>query len=161
MIQCPFCLSVYPDHTLFCEECGSYLYPNPEQATTPLDDQEAEQANKRGETINAAGATLTLTFQDGGRIELPLSKQVTLGRRDASRAIFPDVDLTREDGIDMGVSRRHARIVRQGDQIFLEDLGSLNGTLLNARRITAETPYPLKDGDQIQLGKLMLTINFK
>lgn len=160
MIQCPFCQSVYPDNTLFCEECGSYLYPNNEQATAPLGEQEAEHA-EQGETTGTAGATLILTIQDGGRIELPLSKQVTLGRLDAGRAIFPDVDLTREDGMDMGVSRRHARILRQEDQIFLEDLGSLNGTLLNAHRIATETPYPLKDGDQIQLGKLILTINFK
>ncbi len=160
MIQCPFCSSVYPDNTLFCEECGSYLCANNEQATAPLGDQEAESA-EQDETIGATGATLILTIQDGGRVELPLSEQVTLGRLDASRAIFPDVDLTREDGMDMGVSRRHARISRQGDQIFLEDLSSLNGTLLNTQRIAAETPYPLKDGDQIQLGKLILTINLK
>ncbi len=160
MIQCPFCSSVYPDNTLFCEECGSYLYPNNDQATAPLDQQEADNA-EQSETVGATGATLILTIQEGGRIELPLSNQVTLGRLDTSRAIFPDVDLTREDGMDMGVSRRHARILRQGNQIFLEDLGSLNGTLLNAQRIAAEMPYPLKDGDQIQLGKLTLTINLK
>lgn len=160
MIECPFCQSTYPDNTLFCEECGSYLYPNNDQATAPLGDQEAEKA-KKGETTGTTVTTLILTIQDGGRIELPLSQQVTLGRLDTSRAIFPDVDLTREDGMDMGVSRRHARISRYGDQIFLEDLGSLNGTLLNAHQIVADTPYPLRDGDQIQLGKLILTVNLR
>jgi len=27
MIKCPFCNSTYPENTLFCEECGSYLSP--------------------------------------------------------------------------------------------------------------------------------------
>ena len=105
--------------------------------------------------------TLTLAFDNGGRVELPLSKEIVLGRLDASRAVFPDIDLTNEQGMEMGVSRRHARIVRRGQQVFLEDLGSLNGTFLNATRLAPELPYPVKDGDQVQLGKLILTIHLK
>jgi pSer/pThr/pTyr-binding forkhead associated (FHA) protein len=40
-------------------------------------------------------------------------------------------------------------------------LNSLNGTFLNANRLVPELPYPVKDGDQIQLGKLILTIYLK
>jgi pSer/pThr/pTyr-binding forkhead associated (FHA) protein len=102
-----------------------------------------------------------LTIEDGGCVELPLSKEVVLGRLDPSRAIFPDVDLTTEDGMDKGVSRRHARISRRQGQVFIEDLNSLNGTFLNATRLVPELPYPLKDCDQLQLGRLLVVVNLK
>lgn len=51
---------------------------------------------------------------------------------------------------DMGVSRTHAQIVRQGDQTLIEDLGSTNGTYVNGIRVSA--PTPLKAGDTLQLG---------
>jgi len=160
MIKCPFCNSVYPENTLFCEECGSYLGPGNGQATDPLTAHPgSETARERdGRT---SFKTLVLSLEDGGQIELPLSKEVVLGRLDASRAIFPDVDLSNEQGSEKGVSRRHARISRRENQVFIEDLNSLNGTFLNATRLVADLPYPVKDGDQLQLGKLVLTIHLK
>ncbi len=160
MIKCPFCNSIYPENTLFCEECGSYLAPSSEQATDPLEEPRDEEESK-----NLAGSgtfkTLVLSIEEGGRIELPLSKEIVIGRLDASHAVFPDVDLTNEQGAEKGVSRRHARISRRDDQVFLEDLNSLNGTFLNATRLVAVLPYPLKGGDQVQLGKLILTVSLK
>ncbi|HEY46150.1 MAG TPA: FHA domain-containing protein [Anaerolineae bacterium] len=49
------------------------------------------------------------------------------------------------------VSRRHACITRKGQQYFLVDLGSSNGTFLNGERLGGE-PRPLKSDDRIQLG---------
>ncbi len=160
MIKCPFCNSVYPENTLFCEECGSYLAPSSGQATDPLDNSaDAEGADSR--TGAGAFKTLVLSIEAGGRIELPLSKEVVIGRLDASQAVFPDVDLTNEQGAEKGVSRRHARISRRDDQVFIEDLNSLNGTFLNATRLVPELTYPLKSGDQVQLGKLILAVDLK
>ncbi|MEJ2732720.1 MAG: FHA domain-containing protein [Anaerolineae bacterium] len=160
MIKCPFCNSVYPENTLFCEECGSYLAPSSEQATDPLDEPSEDEESK-GQAGSGVFKTLMLSIDEGGRIELPLSKEVVIGRLDASHAVFPDVDLTSEQGAEKGVSRRHARISRRDDQVFLEDLNSLNGTFLNATRLVPELPYPLKGGDQVQLGKLILTVDMK
>ena len=53
------------------------------------------------------------------------------------------------------VSRRHARIVVDGDSVRLEDLGSKNGTRLRGRRL--EEPAALSDGDEIRLGSVSLT----
>ncbi len=160
MIKCPFCNTVYHENTLFCEECGSYLAPSSDQATDPLDGpSDAEAANHRA--ASGAFTTLVLSIEEGGRIELPLSKEVVVGRLDASHAVFPDVDLTNEQGAEKGVSRRHARILRRDEQVFLEDLNSLNGTFLNATRLVPELPYPLKSGDLVQLGKLILTVDLK
>ena len=51
--------------------------------------------------------------------------------------------------VDGNASRRHAEVVRQGDDYVVVDLGSTNGTDLNGRRITRET---LSDGDRITIG---------
>jgi DNA-binding winged helix-turn-helix (wHTH) protein len=51
------------------------------------------------------------------------------------------------------VSRRHARIVIAGESARLEDLGSKNGTYLNAARV--EAPSPLRSGDQIRVGAIV------
>jgi hypothetical protein len=160
MIKCPFCNTVYPENTLFCQECGSYLAVANEQGTDPLVGQTVAEADRTSKD-STGFMTLTLAFGSGGRVELPLSKEIVLGRLDAGRAVFPDIDLTDEQGMEMGVSRRHARVVRRGNQVFIEDLRSLNGTFLNAARLAPELPYPVKDGDQVQLGKLMVTIHLK
>jgi pSer/pThr/pTyr-binding forkhead associated (FHA) protein len=53
------------------------------------------------------------------------------------------------------ISRRHAAIEREGDGFTLEDLGSTNGTRVNGRR---ETRARLRDGDEIELGRLQLRL---
>ena len=52
-----------------------------------------------------------------------------------------------------GVSREHARIIREGKDYILEDLGSTNGTFLNDVKVSKET---LKAGDQIKIGDVVL-----
>ena len=54
-----------------------------------------------------------------------------------------------------GVSRRHARIRVEDGKAVLEDLGSKNGTFLRGQRLSA--PALLSDGDEIALGKVLLT----
>ncbi|MBN1428368.1 MAG: FHA domain-containing protein [Anaerolineae bacterium] len=55
------------------------------------------------------------------------------------------------------VSREHARIIRQGRSLLLEDLGSTNSTFLNDEHVLA--PVELVDGDQIAIGEVVLTIH--
>jgi pSer/pThr/pTyr-binding forkhead associated (FHA) protein len=81
-----------------------------------------------------------------------------IGRADPSGGIFPEVDLSQDNGYMAGVSRRHARIIRRGDDFFLEDLNSMNGTFLNRNKLPAHTPVPFQDGDEIRLGNLVLRV---
>lgn len=70
--------------------------------------------------------------------------------------VKPEIIIGRDPTSDLtiaspAVSRRHARIRREGEGYTLEDLGSSNGTFLNDQKLTA--PQRLKSGDQIRLGQ--------
>ena len=52
---------------------------------------------------------------------------------------------------DDGISRRHAQIRCDGDRVWIEDLGSRNGTFINTRQVDGTTL--LEDGDKIQIGR--------
>ncbi len=82
--------------------------------------------------------------------------EAQIGRWDADGGVFPDVDLDADDP-EAKVSRRHARIMRRGGQYFIEDLGSTNGTFINrGRRLLPGDRQPLRDGDEIIVGKTFL-----
>jgi len=73
----------------------------------------------------------------------------------------PEVVIGRDASADLvipspAVSRRHARVTRQGDQHLLEDLGSSNGTFLNGQRLAQ--PAALAPGDQIGLGQTLTLV---
>jgi pSer/pThr/pTyr-binding forkhead associated (FHA) protein len=92
------------------------------------------------------GAALVVRV-GGGRVgeSFPLTKdKLTIGRR-------PDSDVFLDD---VTVSRDHALVVRRGEDWFLDDLGSLNGTYVN--RELAESRR-LEDGDEVQIGKFKLS----
>ena len=81
-----------------------------------------------------------------------------IGRWDADGGIFPDVDLDSDDP-EAKVSRRHARIVLRADGYYIEDLGSTNGTFVNrGRRLLPGALQPLRDGDEIIVGKTFLRL---
>ena len=78
----------------------------------------------------------------------PEGERTTIGRS-------PDCEIFLDD---VTVSRKHAVLVRRNGAFFVEDLGSLNGTFLNRRRIESGE---LADGDELQIGKYRLTFLLK
>ncbi len=90
-------------------------------------------------------------------IPIPSGKQtVVIGREDPVSGIFPDIDLDPHGGHEAGVGRRHAQLVLQGGQILLEDLDSVNGTVINKVKLLPHKPQPLQHGDEVRFGKMVL-----
>ena len=166
MIKCPTCQTEHPNNTIFCEECGTYLPERGQKETDILVVSDVAWPEKEETSEAAEGVTsplgLRLTIPDSGRdVEVPLTKEVNIGRLDPASASFPDVDLTSDGGLGKGISRRHAKITRRGNEVFIEDLGSINGTFLNRERLKPYLPQTLKSGDELQLGKLVLRVSFR
>lgn len=151
-VHCPECAFANADGANYCQKCGAFI-----GATKQGEGQDSQTATYRvGETgefipvdleaVVAQGAALVIRA-GGGRAgeSFPLdADRHTIGRRPDS-TIFLD---------DVTVSRDHALVVRRGEDWYLDDLGSLNGTYVNRRRIES---HRLADGDELQIGKYKLT----
>jgi len=105
----------------------------------------------------AAHATLIIERGRSAGKKFPLTEEESqIGRWDADGGIFPEIDLDADDP-EAKVSRRHARITKRGGDYFVEDLGSTNGTFINrGRRLLPGDRHPLRDGDEIIVGKTFL-----
>ncbi len=168
MIKCPVCQAEHPENTLFCDECGSYLLEDDQKRTDPIDVGEVTWMEREGipelaeEEVVVSPVSLKLSILDSGReVNLPLMREVNIGRLDPASDCFPEVDLTSDGGLKKGVSRRHAKITKRGKEIFIEDLGSMNGTFLNRKKLTPYLPQVLRNGDELQLGRLILQVSFR
>lgn len=76
-------------------------------------------------------------------------RELLVGRRDDRQNIRPAVPLH-----DPGASRRHAKFLLAADgTVSLHDLGSTNGTKLNGEEVVSGSIRPLKDGDEVTLGR--------
>ena len=166
MVRCPSCGKQHPENTLFCGECGAYLLAEGRKRTDPLaiEDVEWLATDLRTGNLFAVPAARSLTvrlsvLESGREVEFGLTKEVSIGRLDPATATFPDIDLTTDGAMEKGVSRRHAKLTRKGAEIFLEDLGSVNGTLLNGKRLTPYLPHVLSDQDEIRVGQLLLSVH--
>ena len=166
MIECPSCGRKHRPGTLFCSECGVYLPTGGPLRTEPLPEEELpiSRANPWAsepveETVEAPPVPLHIKVLSTGRqIQLPSTAEVHVGRLDAAHGIFPDLDLTPDGGLEGGVSRRHCKIHQRGSTYLVEDVGSANGTFLNGERLTPYLPHVLKDGDELQLGRIKLEV---
>ncbi len=72
-----------------------------------------------------------------------------------------DINLENFHAEESGVSRQHALLSVANGGLTLMDLNSINGTLVDRRRIQAQMPIPLKNGSLIQLGTLFVRIYYK
>lgn len=76
-----------------------------------------------------------------------LGEELTVGRGGGCGIVLPD---------DSYVSTVHARVFRRGNDVFVEDLGSRNGTYVNGDPVTS--PTRLRRGDQVQFGQTVAEV---
>ena len=120
-----------------------------------------------GEGISQAPPTPTIPSKEtvrayfvaknSGKMYHVYKDEVLLGRYDSVTGHRPEVDLTEED-VNRNVSRRHARLVhRQGAYYVAEEIGSMNGTYLNGKKLSTGVLTPIQDGDELLLCRVPLT----
>jgi FHA domain len=149
-MHCPECGFVNGEGANYCQKCGAFLAAvgesggNATTAQYQLDDEgelkpvDPERAPDGGVlVIRAGGGRAGETFELSG-------DRIAIGRS-------PDADVFLDD---VTVSRNHALLVRRRDGLYLDDLGSLNGSYVNRHRIES---HKLQAGDELQIGKYKLT----
>lgn len=161
---CPQCGFVNVPGALFCEQCGSpqAVAAAPAAAApvnVPLPQPVAAPPVAYPAPAAVGFMTGRLVVQSSNAsLPLPQGRQeATLGREDPVSNIFPDVNLDPHGGHDAGVGRQHAKLVISGGQLCLVDLNSVNGSFVNRQKLNPNQPQPIQDGDEIRLGRLVLT----
>ena len=76
----------------------------------------------------------------------PLGDEITVGRAAGCQVTLDDTY----------VSQLHARVFARDGQLFVEDLGSTNGTYLNRQKVAG--PMVMQPGDRLQVGNTVLEL---
>ena len=168
------------------EMFGDMIKANPEIAVRMLRKQSIRlrETNRQLENLMSGGAVPTSSAADAapqaasstsgtlqaeakayfispstGNVFPVFSNEALLGRFDSVTGQSPEVDLTKEDQ-SRNISRRHARLVIKDGRFFIaEEIGTMNGTFLNGKKLGNGVLTPISDGDELTLCRLVL--NFK
>ena len=105
-----------------------------------------------------------LLMQIGGDIQttvgLEVRNRILVGRADPLADYQPELDLTPYAGKENGVSRRHLAIIQGDKSLYVEDLGAANGSRINGFQLEPGQLYRLRDGDELELGRLRILVRF-
>lgn len=115
--------------------------------TTPRPAKQRTPSTKTRKPARGVPTKLQVVSGPNAGQSVPLGDAPILLGRGTDAAIRLDDDY---------VSTRHARFATNGEQWFVEDLGSTNGTYLGSQRIT--TPIPIGLGIQVRLGKTIVEL---
>jgi hypothetical protein len=163
MIICPNCHDEVLEGEIFCSNCGAQLVGQERQRTQAIHESdfpdELKKPNVISESLSIVGSVLALYILDAGQI-LPLSdrSELTIGRISDGQTNLPDIDLSAYKAYEKGVSRLHISIKKIDQNYSVTDLGSLNGTQLNGKKILSGQSFQLANGDFLCLGKLKIQI---
>jgi FHA domain/zinc-ribbon domain len=146
-IYCPECGFQSPASANYCPRCGALLTTETGAETTMSFDLESG-GDDLDETLAATLGGPALVVRSGGGMAgqtfQPEAGRTLIGRSPECEIFLDDVT----------VSRRHAELERVGETFTIRDLGSLNGTYVNRRRIESAV---LENDDEVQIGKYRLT----
>jgi FHA domain/zinc-ribbon domain len=148
-VYCPECGFQNPETANYCSKCGTLLVKDEPGGETTQSFSPDEFGDEEGplEEVVAEGPALVVRSGGGraGEYYTPQSDRTTIGRS-------PDCNIFLDD---VTVSRKHAVLIEREGEILIEDLGSLNGTFVNRKRIDSATR--LQSGDEVQIGKYRLS----
>ena len=166
MIQCPHCQHEEFPGALFCSVCGAHFAPPvTEGSTTDIyrtypeampDTPPPPFPTPPDRQADAFVAIKIISTED--TIFISDNDEFSLGRSTAGQPLVPDIDLSPYEAYKAGVSRLHASIDINELPITIQDLGSVNGTRINGKKIEPLSPKTLHHGDILTLGKMKLQI---
>jgi hypothetical protein len=164
---CPACGSSHPGTDRYCEACGYDLAANAPRGSdrvAPVGDTPGDPGvrNRWEATVVADRAHYERIGTKDAAFPMHCPErhfvlegaQVRIGRRSASRGVYPEIDLSGSP-VDTAISHLQAVLIRQPAGTYdLVDPGSMNGTTLNdaATSLPVDEPVPVNDGDQIHIG---------
>lgn len=163
MIVCPSCQHENLDGTVFCSDCGVQIFGADPLITQNISEEQLAEISPEYKRTSALpkdyDAWASIHLVDSGQI-FPLGDRTefTLGRVSEAQPIMPDIDLTPYQAYASGVSRLHAVIKHEHEQVYVMDLGSSNGTYLNGKRLKPNVTQALNHGDMLSLGKLKIQV---
>ena len=92
---------------------------------------------------------LIMTLDGAVVREYPIDKDsLSIGRKHGN-----DIQLN-----DLTVSGRHSLIITMGEHVYVDDLGSTNGTLLNGQDLELKKEVPVTPNDEIKIMNYTLKI---
>jgi hypothetical protein len=164
-VLCLLCGSETQHRQLVCTDCRHRLTTDTppssfQNGASPL---LVEQCLREETALIGEGIVILETSVEQLTIHLPLNTSIILG---CCSQELPDgaeeiIDLTPLGALSMGVSRHHLRLTRHGSLVVVVDLRSATGTWLNGRRIAARVKYVLGDGDELQLGAMIVHVRLQ
>jgi pSer/pThr/pTyr-binding forkhead associated (FHA) protein len=128
-----------------------------------------KQLSKRDAKAQAAAEVAA--SQPRGRKEKKAAKKASVAyglkvveppdQRGHKYGVLEEMTIGRAEGcaisvIDTFASQLHARVFKRDGQVFVEDLGSTNGTFLNRKRVAG--PMPMSAGDRLQVGDTVMEL---
>lgn len=146
---CPTCGTANDPAEMMCGRClGDISGIAPVDAAPP---EPLASPASPGRTVIERAPRLTLVAPDGRKIEVAPGS--TVGRGFAGRELLEPVAT---------VSRGHARFHHDAGRWFVEDLGAMNGTFLDGRRLEAGKREGVSDGQTLALsGRILFRIELK
>ncbi len=160
-LTCPVCGLVNRPGELACSRCGTILAAGGTTRKLDSADEPPKPASWPTGDVIVTGQAPIIFEIEGREMTVPVAEVITVGRMsdipDDSR---PDVDLSEYGAGEKGVSRKHVKIKRKNILVYVADLGSTNGTLLNGRRLIPNAERLLRNGDELQLGRLKIKVKF-
>jgi pSer/pThr/pTyr-binding forkhead associated (FHA) protein len=92
---------------------------------------------------------------------LTIENKALVGRALPNDDLPVEFDLTPYGAYYHGVSRHHALFTLHDGFLYLEDNGSTNGTRINGFQLTPQQKYRVRDGDEIEFGRLRMMVKFE
>ena len=114
-----------------------------------MDNQQTNTVNTMNLTDNSQGTSWQLIGLSSALADLTIDidKSLSIGRSDSNDLVLATSQ----------ISRQHAKINRIGEQLYVQDLGSSNGTFINGERISTEA-HALQATDELAFADLVFLV---